>query len=479
MEVPENILLIFPDQWRGDWLGHLSREPLKTPNIDLLAERGVSFTQTWTPSPLCAPARGCIATQSIYDRSPVQSNSDNINPGRPTIYKLIKDSGCNVASVGKLDLLKDAMDWGLDGLHFVNNSSRFNEIGFTRGFDSAGKHDGIRGYENAFPEPYLEFLKLNGLDKIHAEDYLEREPANYRISPYEALEKKFKPAPGYANLKVSPLPDFAYCDNWVGKTAISVLEQLKDDGKPWFLTVNFSGPHEPMDVTSKMKARWNNVLFSSPNLWDSSDFELQQGIRRNYAAMLELIDYWCGEIISKLDSIGATNKTLVVFSSDHGEMLGDNYLWGKNVPHEPSLRVPLIISGPFLRNPNRFFDNPVSLLDMVATFTDILATGDLENYDGNSLKSILLDEKQLTKRYAVSGLGSWRAINDGVFKLVVGFDDTISYDQIQYGCFPTDISQLERGLFDVKKDPFHQNNLSRNSEKTVDYLTSVLKTEIQ
>lgn len=92
-----SILMLFPDQWRGDWLGAISEPPLRTPNLDALIARGISFGRAWTPSPLCAPARSCFATARNYGRAPVANNAMDNPPETPTFYARLRDGGCRLA----------------------------------------------------------------------------------------------------------------------------------------------------------------------------------------------------------------------------------------------------------------------------------------------------------------------------------------------------------------------------------------------
>ncbi len=120
-----NILFFFPDQHRPDWLGCNPALPLRTPNLDRLCAQGVRFAHAFTPSPLCSPARSCLATGRDYHRCGVRNNGQNTPLSLPTYYQHLRDSGYEVAGVGKFDLHKSDQDWGLDG------SSMLEEYGFT------------------------------------------------------------------------------------------------------------------------------------------------------------------------------------------------------------------------------------------------------------------------------------------------------------------------------------------------------------
>jgi arylsulfatase A-like enzyme len=134
-----NILLVVADQHRFDWIeGHDDSLPLRTPNIGRLQEMGVTFRRATTPSPLCAPARACLATGLDYDSSPVPNNSHDLPPDAATYYRYLRDdAGYFVAGVGKFDLHKATFDWNLDG------SRLLSEWGLNDGIDNEGKFDSL------------------------------------------------------------------------------------------------------------------------------------------------------------------------------------------------------------------------------------------------------------------------------------------------------------------------------------------------
>lgn len=129
-----NILFFLPDQHRADWLWTNPGLPLHTPNLQALAAMGVTFTRAYTPSPLCAPARACLASGMDYARCRTPDNRHNYPLDLPTYYQALRDAEYRVAGVGKFDLHKDVsdparMDWRLDG------SRLLEEWGFTKGID--------------------------------------------------------------------------------------------------------------------------------------------------------------------------------------------------------------------------------------------------------------------------------------------------------------------------------------------------------
>jgi arylsulfatase A-like enzyme len=137
--------------------------------------------------------------------------------------------------------------------------------------------------------------------------------------------------------------------------------------------VNFAGPHNPVDITRRMERSARNRKFPQPVDSDQYTPFRHNTIRENYAAMVENIDRLCGLILEEVRRRGESAQTLVVFSSDHGEMLGDHELWGKGVPYQQSVGVPLAVSGPGVAR-GVVSDALVSLIDVTATLADFAAS---------------------------------------------------------------------------------------------------------
>lgn len=392
-----NILFFFPDQHRPDWLGVNPDLPLRTPNLDRLCEQGIRFTNTFTPSPVCSPARACLATGRDYCRCGVSDNGQNTPLSSPTYYQHLRDSGYEVSGVGKFDLHKPDLDWGLVG------SNMLQEYGFTGGIDSEGKGDAIVAYRTngMSPKgPYMQFLKENDLVETH-------------LAMYQPHLGK----PRWLNFPaVTELPDEAYCDNWVAANGIRCLKEFPQD-TPWHLVVNFVGPHGPFDVTAGMRSRWGDVEIPPPVDNEDPCTETILARRQNYAAMIENIDDHVGRMIEVVKQRGELDNTIIVYSSDHGEMLGDHGRWGKSVWYTPSTGVPLIASGPGMQS-GTCSDSLVSLHDLAATFLDYAQADPLPNSDAVSLRRVLEGVNEKHRDYVTSGLNEWNMIFDGRYKCV-------------------------------------------------------------
>ncbi len=427
-----NFLFLLSDQQRFDFVGLNPDLPVRSPNVDDLSRRGVTFTNAFCPSPLCAPSRACLASGKSYRRTGVFDNNYDYDFTQPTYYGALRESGYRVAGAGKFDLHKKTKYWGLDG------SRLLKEWGFTEGVDSEGKWNAVVSGAEVPKGPYMAYLHDRGLADTHVRDYRRR-----RSGPY-------------ADTYPTPLPEEAYGDNWITENAISLLRGFPRD-QPWHLVVNFAGPHDPMDVTERMRRRWKAVDFPAPI--DSSEFDAQTHarIRQNYAAMIENIDTHVGRMLEIVDDRGEWDDTLVVYSSDHGEMLGDHDLWGKQTYYHPSVSVPMIIAGPGVRE-GIVSDALVSLHDLAATFIDYASARTLPDMDSLSLRPVLEGQRESHRAVVVSELDSWRMIFDGRYKLV-----------LEDGAQPL--------LFDLLEDPSELVNVAGSNGAEVERLTRALEKE--
>lgn len=408
-----NILFLLPDQHRPDWLGCNPELPLRTPDLDRLCAGGVRFTNAFSPSPLCAPARACLASGLDYEHCRVPSNRENYPLDLPTYYQRLRDAGYRVAGVGKFDLHKDLakpvgeLDWGLDG------SRALKEWGFTEGIDNEGKMDGSNSYRSAGQPrgPYLNYLHQEGLADLY--------------------EREHREAGKHCGAYVTALSDEAYCDNWLSENGLTFLREFPKD-QPWHLVVNFTGPHNPMDVTARMAEAWEGVEFPMPvdNQEENYSVEDHQRNRRHYAAELENIDRQVGRFIDAVRERGELDNTLIVYSSDHGEMLGDHGRWGKCTWHQPSVGIPLIMAGPGVRQ-GVVSDALVCLHDLAATFLDYAAAPALPEMEAQSLRGVLTGTAERHRDVVRSALGDWKMAFDGRRKSVTSGGSTVHYDLLE------------------------------------------------
>lgn len=447
-----NFLFFFTDQQRYDWVGMESTVPVRTPNLTDLAAEGVYFSNAVCPSPICGPSRASLASGMEYDECGVLDHTQNYPLDRETMYERLRDeAGYHVMGCGKFDLHKPDFSWGVDGQH------RLEEWGFSAGQDSAGKwatqnswneHDGPN-------DPYMAYLQEQGLAEAHLEDYQKR--------------REQRPADTFP----TPLPEDAYTDNFVGSTGLDLISDAPAD-KPWFLQINFPGPHDPWDITNEMHGWYrgeNAVNFPGPRPLTPTDpytGATHNEIRRNYSAMVENIDRWLGRYRERLQEQGQWQNTIVVFASDHGEMLGDHGRWRKQRPYQPSIGVPLVLAGPGIREGYVSIE-PASILDIHTTVLEYAGL-DVTDVDSQSLRPVLTGNTNHHREKVYAGLGTWRLAFDGRFKLITGFDPHRNADLAHE--MNVDAEPL---LFDLETDPYETRNVIDQYPAVADELRSYIE----
>ena len=446
------VLFFFPDQQRFDWVGLTPGLGVRTPHLDALAGRGVRFTNAVCPSPLCAPSRAALAAGKEYDGCGVRDNGQNYPVEQTTFYTLLRRSGYRVLGCGKFDLRKPARSWGRDGKQRVAGKDYLDLWGFSDGIDNGGKLDGVGAYRKGNACPYLAFLESRGLADVHVDDFKNRH--NYRGTHPTAL------------------PDDAYVDNWIAENGLTLLRGVPR-GKPWFLQVNFNGPHDPMDVTKRMKERWAGVRFPAPNGSREIPPEKHSEIRQNYSAMVENIDRWLGVCVEELERRGELDNTLIVYSSDHGEMLGDHDRWTKNVPYQPSVGVPFVTAGPGVRR-GGVEEGPATTLDLAATFLDYAGLSVPAEMDSRSLRPLLEGRPYEGRSVVLSGLNKWRMVFDGRYKLIRGFRPERKKKGTKKEEGDAQKRPSETLLFDLKEDPLENVNVAERFPEIVRRLAACL-----
>ncbi len=442
-----NFLFLLSDQHRSDWLGRNPEIPIPTPNIDSLAARGVDFTQAIVASPVCGPSRSCLASGMEYENCGVEVNQDPYDPAITTFYRHLCDSGYHTMATGKIDLHKGVLGRTLDG------RKNMDEWGFSDMQITAGKGGGYFGGTPGPKEPYYAYLaELDPpLDRICADDIQRRA---------EPREENW-----WGMTEACPLDDEHYLDNFTAREGLRLLEQAPDDA-PWFLVMNFNGPHPPMDITASMERRYrgpDRVIedFLQPREY-SGPFPAEQHvrIRQNYSAMIENIDGWLGTAQERLAERGDLDNTVVVYSSDHGEMLGDKSRWGKSVPFQASAGVPLVMAGPGIAE-GHSSNALVSRMDLAATFVDLADLAVPPEMESRSLRQLLDQGRGDHRDYARSALkagqahtGRFRMVQDHRYKLVEGFAE-------------------RRELYDREADPFETDNIADSRPGEVERLSKL------
>jgi choline-sulfatase len=431
-----NILLVFTDQHRFDYLGCAGAEFLRTPNLDRLAARGVRFTQCITNCPVCAPARIGLATGLQPSRLGSLDNQSYLPRSVPTHYQRFRDYGYRVGCVGKLDLAKPSRYNGRYG-----DRPCVYGWGFTHPEECEGK---MHAGSSPTPiGPYTYYLQERGLLQQFYEDYQARKAKGWIVDASHD----------------SVLPTEAFEDAYIGRRAAEWIEHIPDDF-PWYYFVSFAGPHDPFDPPTDYANRYRDSVMPSaiqdelagkPNWLERrrvaatpDDIAVS---RRQYCGAIELIDDHIGLMLDALEARGILDNTYIVFSSDHGEMLGDHGLYTKSVAYEPSLRIPLLVSGPGIDR-GRTSDALVELIDVNPTLCELAGLPTQENIDARSFVPVLSGDQLDHRTEAVSAIRNWRCIRTQQYKLIENYNDVAE-------------------LYDLERDPEELHNVAHQNTDLV------------
>ena len=318
-----NLLLILTDQQRHDTLSKAARNPwIQTPNLDRLAEQGVWFDSMYSEMPECVPARSVLLTGKMGHVTGVMGNNRRLGREVRTIAHALADAGYHTQAIGKM---------------------HFNPIRESHGFSD------LRLAEEIPPsmegDDYLSFLADSGYGHV-------LEPHGIRHEYYYIPQ-------------VSQLPDDFHATTWIGQQTVNFIQHAPRE--PFFLYTSFIKPHPPFEPTLPYAFRYDPAELPDPVDWDNTidpgslellnaqdyskwmeltDLNLAHLIKAAYYACITQIDVQIGRILDALDRTGRRQDTLVIFSSDHGELLGDHHHFGKRSYYQGSTRVPLVLSWP-------------------------------------------------------------------------------------------------------------------------------------
>jgi len=357
---PPNILWICTDQQRHDTIGALGNECINTPHIDRLVREGTAFSHAFCQSPICTPSRSSFLT-GMYPSSihGCCNGNDYWAGAAPLVTKLLSDAA--------------AYDCGLAGkLHLAGAHGRIEP----RADDGYRVFHWSHDARDQWPEghAYAEWLKEQGHDL------------------------------GEFNKAAPDVPPELHQTSWCADMAIEFMHEERED--PWLMSINIFDPHSPFDPPQEYRDRYDAETL--PAALSSSgdaaareklgpvdgvaviDAERAREVKAAYYAMIELIDTNVGRLLAALEESGQREDTLVIFMSDHGELLGDYGLVGKGcLFYDALVRVPLIFSWPGHFGAGVVCDSLVELVDIVPTLLALAGVEAPERMQGRSLLSIL------------------------------------------------------------------------------------------
>lgn len=427
-----NILFLMTDQMQGRVLD--PEHPCQTPNLDRLAKRGIRFSHAYTPNAVCSPARASLMTGLLPHNHGVTDVTHCVDPDqsclrtdKPHWAQRLRDVGYETAYFGKWHVERsgdmDRFGWSIDGTMgsplFEEHAARIAEKG------SKGEHVKVR--HNNLP-PYYRKSVLYGVTT--------KPPEERRMGIVTSMAEEY-------------------------------LREATQAAQPWCCMVSITEPHDPFVPGEESMAMYDvDTIPLAPNVFD--DLEGRPGIYRKvsgtwadmtveekreaaacYYALISEIDAAFGRLVDLLEETGQLEETLIVMTSDHGELLGAHGLYTKNYSgYEEVYNIPLIMAGPGIAQ-SEVSAARVGLHDLAPTLLELMDAERIDVPDSKSFVSVLRDPRAESGSYTV-GYAEYfgtryrltqRVLWDGPWKYCLnGFD----FDE----------------MYNLEDDPYEMNNLA-------------------
>ena len=442
-----NLVLICTDQQRRDGVGCYGNPAVETPRLDGLASQGLRFDRAYVANPICMPNRMSLFTGCYPRNHGMWTNGLSGTSELPMLSNLLGEAGYATASIGKLHFMPfGGGDTGWE------SAARWQRLGDD--FDWNGPYGGFGHVELAIGHTqavahYGRWFRQRG----GTQGMLQR-----------------------AGNESRPIPEELHDSTWIGERSAAYIREHAHE--PFFLFASFPDPHHPFDPPASLAAKYaarpvpdpvggpEDLETRPPHYaqhfrggWhrsgpvaeehpDGPRPEVVRSRRSNTAAMIELIDRGVGVILDTIEECGLTDETIVVFTSDHGELLGDHGLWYKGpFFYEGLLGVPLIVRVPGCRTGTS--DSLVSTVDLAPTLLDALSVPIPEHMDGRSIEPHLRDAGAPTRdRCLVEYRNGYGAADCAAMALITS---KLKYVRYQNGA---------RELTDLVADPEERRNIA-------------------
>lgn len=469
------VLFITADQWRADCLGAHGHPCLRTPHLDALAARGVSFRQHFAQASPCGPSRASLHTGTYLMTHRSVSNGTPLDPRLTNVALEVRKAGMEAALIGYTDTSADP---------------RGLEPGDRRLHTYTGVMPGYRQRvpDSEGPIAWTRHLRALGLD-ADVPQHPEDEPDIWQpVADYPGATER---GPTYAPARYPPeLSDTAFCVDH----AIDYLQGRA--GQDWFLHLSLLRPHPPFvapapyhdlyspeqgppllrQVSAEREAGSHPYLahvLAQTREWlrehglDMTSERHRRQLRATYWGMMTEVDHHLGRLLEALRASGDLQRTLVVFTSDHGEQLWDHWALGKRSFHDQSFHIPLLIAAPGLpadlcgRQLQAFTES----VDIMPTILDFLGLPAPAQCDGESLLPWLRGEVPARWRDAVHYELDFRDVAEPATEQALGLDlESCNFAVLRdrdhkYVHF----AGLPALLYDLRSDPGECNNLATSA----------------
>jgi len=472
-----NVLWIMVDQLRWDYLSCYGAQHISTPNIDRLASMGMQFNKTYVQSPICGPSRMSSYT-GRYPRSHGSTwNGFPLRIGEPTLGDHLRDLGVSCNLVGKTHATPDMASLARLG---VDPSSEAGQRACEAGFDVFLRDDGTNhsDYPNRHAADYDDYLRRHGMDGDN---------------PWEE----------WANTGVRP--DGSFCSGWILKNSKYPARVPKEHSEtawlttrgidfmkaqsaaPWLCHLSYIKPHWPYLAPAPYNDMYSTDDLPPVNRSEAEkhpdhplleawmDMRVNRTFARQevrdcvvpaYMGLIKELDDQMGRLLAYLEDTDRMEDTMIVFTSDHGDNLGDHWLGEKDLFYDCSARVPLIIYDPREAadaTRGTTTDRLVEAIDLAPTFIEALGgTPPAHILEGRSLQPLLHGQDCIWRDYCVSEYDYATrdaritlGLNEKDARLVMIFDGRWKYVHVE---------NMQPLLYDLEKDPNELINLGNNQK---------------
>lgn len=413
-----NVLWIMADQLRFDYLSCYGHPHLHTPHIDSLAARGVRFTNTYVQSPVCGPSRMSAYTGRYVRSHGSTWNGIPLRVGEPTLGDHLRGAGVRAGLVGKTHMVADAegMAWlGVDPKSEIG--VRVSECGFEPFERDDGLHPDSIGQRWSAYDDYL--MALGYKSDNPWEDF-----ANSGIDEDGALMSAWllKNSRLEANIPEEH-SETAYMTN----RALDFMEGAMQQGEPWLCHLSYIKPHWPYIVPAPYHDMYGPEHIIAP-IRSSAERDTDHPLLRAYLqsrvcrcfardqvrehvipaymGLIKQLDDNLGRLFAWMDEKGLSENTIVAFTSDHGDYMGDHWMGDKDFYHQSAVKVPLIICDPRSAADDTrgsVSDALVEMIDLAPTFMDALGCPPKSHVlEGRNLMPLLHGKDGFSRRYAIS-----------------------------------------------------------------------------
>jgi len=424
-----NVLFIMVDEMRWDAMGCEQHPVVRTPNLDCLAREGVRFAHTYTVSPVCSPARASAFTGRYAHVHGVTANGIPAHNGEIFLPSILKHYGYHTAIAGKLHYTPRRFDYGFDQFWSFSSEGPTPELG------------------------YNEYLR-----KKHGS------PGKWPIVPGTC---PWPDDPLGRDVGLFRYPEEDFETDWITARSLEYLRSRTGKPQPWFLFVSCLKPHSPSVEPDPYFSMYDPKAMSVPKLPPNAkqaraavrdqqrrhyvdDEQMMRVMSAKYYGAITHVARHVGQLLAELETLGMAKNTLVLFTADHGNMLGDKGRWFKGLQYEGSARIPLLWRGPqgAPENGGRVVSQVVENTDLVPS---ILETAGIPAPQGVQGRSFL--------KLARGGDGAWKnrcfsqlrggMLVEGSFKLI---DNSLD------GSGPFE-------LYELKNDPKEDRNLAEDAKQ--------------